>query len=104
MSCCACITTLSFLLWLEMSNALKAKNCDKSIFKDCAPRPSATLSVRIPLRYARRSSGEVDAFHAKALALGGADEGATGYRAPKEFYFSYFRDLDGNKLCVYCMA
>ena len=47
--------------------------------------------------------GEVDAFHAKALALGGADEGAPGYRAPK-FYFSYFRDLDGNKICAYCTA
>jgi predicted lactoylglutathione lyase len=43
---------------------------------------------------------EVDAFHAKALALGGTDEGAPGYRAPK-FYMSYFRDLDGNKLCAF---
>jgi catechol 2,3-dioxygenase-like lactoylglutathione lyase family enzyme len=46
---------------------------------------------------------EVDAFHAKALALGGADEGAPGDRAPK-MYFSYFRDLDGNKLCAYCLG
>jgi catechol 2,3-dioxygenase-like lactoylglutathione lyase family enzyme len=45
---------------------------------------------------------EVDAFHAKALALGGSDEGAPGDRAPK-MYFSYFRDLDGNKLCAFCM-
>jgi len=44
--------------------------------------------------------GEVDAFHAKALALGGKDEGAPGERAPK-FYMSYFRDLDGNKLCAF---
>jgi len=43
----------------------------------------------------------VNAFYAKALALGGADEGAPGYRAPG-FYMSYFRDLDGNKLCAYC--
>jgi predicted lactoylglutathione lyase len=43
---------------------------------------------------------EVDAFHAKALALGGSDEGVPGYRAPK-FYMSYFRDLDGNKLCAF---
>jgi catechol 2,3-dioxygenase-like lactoylglutathione lyase family enzyme len=42
---------------------------------------------------------EVDAFHAKAVALGGSNEGAPGERAPK-FYFSYFRDLDGNKLCA----
>jgi len=43
---------------------------------------------------------EVDAFHAKALALGGADEGAPGERAPK-FYMSYFGDIDGNKLCAF---
>ncbi len=46
---------------------------------------------------------EVDAFHARALALGGTDEGAPGERAPK-FYMSYCRDLDGNKLCAYCTA
>ena len=47
--------------------------------------------------------GEVDAFHARALALGGADEGAPGERAPT-FYMSYFRDLDGNKLCAFCLG
>jgi catechol 2,3-dioxygenase-like lactoylglutathione lyase family enzyme len=46
---------------------------------------------------------EVDAFHAKALSLGATDEGAPGDRAPK-MYFSYFRDLDGNKLCAFCMG
>ncbi|PVM86889.1 VOC family protein [Caulobacter radicis] len=43
---------------------------------------------------------EVDAFHAKAIELGGACEGAPGERMPKA-YFAYFRDLDGNKLCAY---
>ncbi len=46
------------------------------------------------------SRSEVDAFHANALALGGADEGAPGERAPK-LYMSNFRDLDGNKLCAF---
>ena len=46
---------------------------------------------------------EVDAFHAKALALGGADEGAPGERAPK-FYMSYFRNFDGNKLCAFSLG
>ena len=36
-------------------------------------------------------------------ALGGTDEGAPGERGPK-LYFSYFRDLDGNKLCAFCMG
>jgi catechol 2,3-dioxygenase-like lactoylglutathione lyase family enzyme len=43
---------------------------------------------------------EVDAFHAKALSLGGTCEGAPGQRLPHA-YFAYFRDLDGNKLCGY---
>jgi predicted lactoylglutathione lyase len=45
------------------------------------------------------SREHVDAFQARALQLGGADEGAPGERAPK-MYFSYLRDLDGHKLCA----
>lgn len=49
----------------------------------------------------------VDRLHAKALALGGTDEGAPGLRTPEgpgAFYGAYFRDLDGNKLCVFRMG
>lgn len=46
----------------------------------------------------------VDAFHAKALELGGTDEGAPGPRGSGGFYAAYFRDLDGNKLCAFCFA
>lgn len=46
---------------------------------------------------------EVDAFHAKALELGGACDGPPGLRGPG-LWFSYFRDLDGNKLCAFCMT
>ena len=42
---------------------------------------------------------EVDAFHAKALALGVATRAPAGERAPK-FHGSYLIDLDGNKLCA----
>lgn len=46
---------------------------------------------------------QVDDFHATALKLGGADEGAPGLRGPeeKQLYFTYVRDLDGNKLCAF---
>ncbi len=46
---------------------------------------------------------DVDAVHARALALGGTDEGAPGVRGddPDGFYGAYFRDLDGNKLTVF---
>jgi len=42
----------------------------------------------------------VDQTHAKALAAGGTDEGAPGDRGGG-FYGAYFRDLDGNKICVF---
>ncbi len=50
-----------------------------------------------------KTPAQVDAIHAKALALGGSDEGAPGERF-KGFYAGYFRDLDGNKLNVFCMG
>ena len=42
----------------------------------------------------------VDKVYAKALASGGKDEGKPGMRG-ETFYGAYFRDLDGNKLCVF---
>ena len=52
---------------------------------------------------AATSKAQVDATHAKALELGGKDEGAVGARGDK-FYAGYFRDLEGNKLCAYHMG
>jgi len=49
------------------------------------------------------STEKVDAVHAKALELGGTDEGAPGARMDN-FYAGYFRDLDGNKLNVFHMS
>ena len=53
------------------------------------------------------SRATVDRIHAKALELGGSCEGAPGLRTPDgpgAFYGAYFRDLDGNKLCVFRMG
>lgn len=49
------------------------------------------------------SREQVDRLYAKAIALGGTDEGAPGERY-SGFYAAYFRDLDGNKLNVCCMG
>jgi len=43
------------------------------------------------------SKEKVDALYAKAISLGGKDEGPPGLRFGS-FYAAYFRDLDGNKL------
>jgi catechol 2,3-dioxygenase-like lactoylglutathione lyase family enzyme len=48
------------------------------------------------------SRAAVDRAYAQALAAGGADEGPPGLRPHyhPNYYGAYFRDLDGNKLCV----
>ena len=53
------------------------------------------------------SRAKVDALHAKAMELGGKDEGAPGvrgYEGPQAFYGAYFRDPDGNKLAAFCIG
>lgn len=47
-----------------------------------------------------------DALHAKAIELGGTDEGAPGFRGDPRFgyYFGYFRDPDGHKFAVFNIA
>jgi catechol 2,3-dioxygenase-like lactoylglutathione lyase family enzyme len=50
------------------------------------------------------SRERVDSFYAKAIELGGTDEGPPGLRGPegpRAFYGAYFRDPDGNKLCAF---
>ena len=46
---------------------------------------------------------DVDRVHALALELGARDEGSPGPRGSSGFYAGYFRDLDGNKLNVFCI-
>ncbi len=52
------------------------------------------------------SRAVVDEAHAVALAHGGTDEGAPGPRPHyhAHYYGAYFRDTEGNKLCVVCHA
>lgn len=63
---------------------------------------AATVGNGVMVAIAFDSPEKVDAFHAKALELGGTDEGAPGKRFGN-FYAGYFRDLDGNKLNGFCM-
>ena len=49
------------------------------------------------------SRDKVDRVYKKALDLGGKDEGPAGPRG-EGFYAGYFRDLDGNKLNVFCVG
>lgn len=46
-----------------------------------------------------KSEDQIKQAHARAIALGATDEGAPGPRGDN-FYGAYFRDLDGNKICL----
>ena len=63
----------------------------------------ASVGNGVMVALAVPSRDKVDAVYAKALELGGTDEGAPGERF-EGFYAGYFRDLDGNKLNVFCMG
>lgn len=73
------------------------------IFKPYDGRP-ATVGNGVMVGISADSRETVDRLHKKALELGGADEGKPGLRAigGDGFYAAYFRDLDGNKLDVFC--
>jgi len=62
----------------------------------------ATVGNGVMVALVVDSPEKVSEVHAKALELGGADEGAPGLRG-EQFYAGYFRDLDGNKLNAFCM-
>ena len=62
----------------------------------------ATVGNGVMISIGAENPAAVDRLHAKALELGGTDEGAPGVRADV-FYIGYFRDLDGNKLNFFCM-
>lgn len=77
---------------------------DQPAFSVCRPYDGnpATVGNGTMIALAVDSTDKVDAVYAKAIELGGTDEGLPGPRMDG-FYAGYFRDLDGNKLNVFYM-
>ena len=73
-----------------------------SIIKPYDGNP-ATVGNGVMVALAVDSKEKVDALYNKAIELGAKDEGPAGPRG-EGFYAGYFRDLDGNKLNVFCMG
>jgi predicted lactoylglutathione lyase len=70
------------------------------------PSNGEATSVRngVMVALMANSTEQVVSIYNKAIELGGVDEGASGPRGDSGFYAGYFRDLDGNKLNVFCMS
>ena len=54
--------------------------------------------------FTAQSRKKVDEIYALAISLGSKSEGKPGLRPEyhENYYGAYFRDLDGNKLCIVC--
>lgn len=78
---------------------------DKPMFCVMKPFDSqlATVGNGVMIALSGADKAQVQALHAKALELGGKDEGLPGPRG-EGFYAAYFRDLDGNKLAAFCIG
>jgi len=111
---------LAFYNPLMGSLGIQARSCDASrpwAGWQSSPNPRPLFVIAKP--YDRQphhpGNGQMVAFLAEnravvrsayetALANGGASEGAPGLRPEyhEHYYGAYFRDPDGNKLCVAC--
>ncbi len=87
----------SFIAWSAAPGAPML-----AIIKPFDKKP-ATVGNGVMVAIAASSKAQVDAVYAKAIALGGKDEGKPGPRGDG-FYAGYFRDLDGNKLNAFFMG
>ncbi|GJM12934.1 MAG: glyoxalase [Pseudohongiella sp.] len=87
----------TFIAWSNDPSA-----CGFSITKPFDGNP-ATVGNGVMVALMVDSTDKVDSLYAKAIELGGTDEGAPGARSDN-FYAGYFRDLDGNKLNFFCMT
>lgn len=99
----ALLTDIGASIVMDMGRFAAYGNApDSPLFAICTPyndeAPSPGNGNMIAL--APGSTELCDSLYAKALSLGGTDEGAPGARGDG-FYGAYFRDLDGNKICFF---
>jgi len=60
----------------------------------------AQVANGVHVAFTAKDQASVDAFYAAALAAGGRDDGAPGYRPQygEAYYGAFVRDLDGHKI------
>ena len=80
---------------------------DKTMFSVITPfdENDATIGNGVMIAFNVETADAVERIYTRALTLGCADEGEPHDRGSSMgFYGGYFRDLDGNKLVVYCLG
>ena len=100
---------------LKILGLNKVEECEREIgyasssgvieFWVCTPfnKEPATFGNGSMIALKVNNKDTVDLFHKTAMNLGAKNEGDPGLRPEDgDTYYAYCRDLDGNKLCVYC--
>ena len=65
-------------------------------------KKDATFGNGTQITFLTSSRSQVDKFHEVGLKAGGTSEGSGGERPEGSgVYYSYLRDLDGNKICAF---
>ena len=65
-------------------------------------KKGATFGNGTQITFLTSSRSHVDKFHVVGLKAGGTSEGSGGERPEGSgVYYSYLRDLDGNKICAF---
>ena len=65
-------------------------------------KKDATFGNGTQITFLTSSRSNVDKFHEVGLKAGGTSEGSGGERPEGSgVYYSYLRDLDGNKICAF---
>lgn len=85
--------------------AFIGKGMDQPMLAVCIPYDEQTPSPGNGnmLAFGTDTREQVDEMYARAIELGGTDEGEPGERMPT-FYGGYFRDPDGNKAVFFKMG
>ena len=88
---------------LEDNGSIWGKDSPSFFVLKPANGQPATVGNGVTVSFEAPDRASIHAFYDSALAEGAKDEGAAGPRgwAPNA-YAAYVRDLDGNKLAVYC--
>lgn len=91
-----------------LSYALPVPDGQRPIFPDFYVKPpfdgqSASVGNGCMVAFEAENQRQVRALHAAALAAGGSDEGAPGFRADygPTFFVSYLRDPQGYKIALF---
>ena len=94
---CKVLITERYIGYAQKSNLDEIKFY---ITKPVNKKP-ATYGNGTQISFLAESKKIVEEFHMIGLKKGGTNEGSPGIRSGD--YYAYLRDLDGNKICAYCI-